>query len=127
VVTKIDCVGRRYREYSTVNRESLGSPWPAANDASKMEHIMSMKSADIDKHKMLKSMGTMKGEVRNRNAQATAPVDRREQRKSDQAAGLVPFACKLPLELVNTLRDAAATRAVGLNELVAQLLHKGLA
>jgi hypothetical protein len=93
-----------------------------------MEHHMSMKSADIDKHKMLKSMGTMKGAVRaNRAGQAGAPADRREQRKADQAAGLVPFACKLPSELVNALRDAATTRAVGLNELVAQLLQKGLA
>ena len=89
---------------------------------------MSMKSADIDKHKMLKSMGTMKGEGRaNRTAQAAAPADRREQRKSDQAAGLVPFACKLPLELVNALRAAAATREVSLNECVATLLQKGLA
>ena len=89
---------------------------------------MSMKSADLDKHKMLKSMGTMKGEGRaNRAGQAGTTVDRREQRKADQAAGLVPFACKLPGELVNTLRDTAATRAVGLNELVAELLRKGLA
>lgn len=88
---------------------------------------MSMKSADIDKHKMLKSRGTMKGEARaSRTGQAAAPADRREQRKVDQAAGLVPFACKLPGELVNTLRDTAATRAMGLNELVAQLLKKGL-
>lgn len=89
---------------------------------------MSMKSADIDKHKMLKSMGTMKGEVRaNRTGQTAAPADRREQRKSDQAAGLVPFACKLPLELVNALRAAATTRGVGLNDCVAALLQKGLA
>jgi hypothetical protein len=89
---------------------------------------MSMKSADIDKHKMLRSIGTMKGETRtNRTGQAAAPADRREQRKADQAAGLVPFACKLPSELVNTLRDTAVMRAMGLNELVAQLLQKGLA
>ena len=88
---------------------------------------MSMKSADLDKHKMLKSMGTMKGEVRNRTGQAAGPADRREQRKSDQAAGLVPFACKLPLELVNELRAAATAREVSLNDCVAALLQKGLA
>jgi hypothetical protein len=93
-----------------------------------MEHTMSMKSADLDKHKMLKSMGTMKGEVRaNRTGQAGAPVDRREQRKTDQAAGLVPFACKLPIELVNTLRATATTREISLNDCVAALLQKGLA
>ena len=89
---------------------------------------MSMKIAGIDKNKMLKSMGAMKGDVRaNRFGQGSATADRREQRKADQAAGLVPFACKLPLELVNALRDAATTRGVGLNEVVAELLQKSLA
>ncbi len=88
---------------------------------------MSMKTADIDKNKMLKSMGVMKGDVRaHRFGQGSAPADRREQRKADQAAGLVPFACKLPLELVNALRDAATTRGVGMNEVVAELLQKSL-
>lgn len=103
-------------------------PKPAAIDASKLEHIMSMKISDIAKSKMLKSMGNMKDEAAaNRSGQGSATVDRREQRKADQAAGLVPFACKLPLELVNALRDAAAKRGVGLNEVVAAVLQKGLA
>ncbi len=89
---------------------------------------MSMKISGIDKNKMVKSMAAMKGDVpAHRYGQANATADRREQRKADQAAGLVPFACKLPLELVNALRDAATTRGVGLNEVVAALLHKSLA
>jgi hypothetical protein len=56
-----------------------------------------------------------------------APVDRREQRKLDQAAGLVPFAVKLNGELVQQLHAQAKERNVDLNELVAGLLAKGLA
>ncbi len=90
---------------------------------------MSMKIADIAKSKMLKSMGAMKGDAAaSRSGQGGANVDRREQRKADQAAGLVPFACKLPLDLVTALREAAVARGVGLNEVVvAAVLQKGLA
>jgi hypothetical protein len=57
----------------------------------------------------------------------TATVDRREQRKLDQAAGLVPFAVKLNGDLVHQLHAQAKERDVDLNELVAGLLAKGLA
>jgi len=56
---------------------------------------------------------------------ATAP-DRREQRKRDQAAGLVPFAVKLNAGLVKEIHALAQDRKVGVNDLVAQLLKKGL-
>jgi hypothetical protein len=55
------------------------------------------------------------------------PLDRREQRKLDQSLGLVPFACKLNGELVATLQAQAKERGVDLNELVGELLTKGLA
>lgn len=54
-------------------------------------------------------------------------VDRREQRKRDQELGLVPFAVKLNSALVLQLQAQAKERAIDLNELVAQLLTKGLA
>jgi hypothetical protein len=57
----------------------------------------------------------------------TAVVDRREQRKLDQAAGLVPFAVKLNADLVAALQAQAKERGVDLNALVAELLTKGLA
>ena len=60
------------------------------------------------------------------NAEA-APVDRREQRKLDQAAGLVPFAVKLNAELVQQLHARATTRGIDMNTLVAEALSKGLA
>lgn len=54
------------------------------------------------------------------------PLDRRAQRKQDSAAGLVPFACKLPAVLNQQLRDRAASHEGGLNALVAELLERGL-
>ena len=53
-------------------------------------------------------------------------VDRREQRKRDQALGLVPFAVKLDGALVKQLQTLALERGTGLNELTAELLKKGL-
>ncbi len=57
---------------------------------------------------------------------AAAPPDRKTQRKLDSAAGLVPFACKLPAPLAATLRERAAVHAGGMNGLVAELLARGL-
>ncbi|MBC7500506.1 MAG: hypothetical protein H7315_08405 [Herminiimonas sp.] len=54
-------------------------------------------------------------------------VDRREQRKRDQALGLVPFAVKLNGDLVQQLQILAKDRGIDLNELVAEVLTKGLA
>lgn len=56
----------------------------------------------------------------------TAVIDRREQRKRDQALGLVPFAVKLNSDLVQQLQTLAKERELDLNQLVAELLTKGL-
>lgn len=57
---------------------------------------------------------------------AAALPDRKTQRKLDAAAGLVPFACKLPAPLAAQLRARAADHPDGLNGLVAELLSRGL-
>jgi len=57
----------------------------------------------------------------------TVALDRREQRKRDQALGLVPFAVKLNDELVKRLHALATERGLSLNETVAEVLIKGLA
>jgi len=90
---------------------------------------MSMKKSDLDKHLGKKIGGRMHATgVPDRFAQGAADAtDRREQRRLDTAAGLVPFACKLPGELAATLRERAAAHEGGLNGLVAELLKKGLA
>jgi hypothetical protein len=89
---------------------------------------MSMKKSDLDKHLARKIGGRMKAAgVPDRFAQGAAEsVDRREQRRLDAAAGLVPFACKLPADLAATLRERAAAHAGGINGLVAELLKKAL-
>ena len=90
---------------------------------------MSMKKSDLDKQLGKKVGGQMRiGGAAGRFGQgASEVVDRREQRRLDAAAGLVPFACKLPAELANTLREKSAGHADGINGLVAELLRKALA
>lgn len=57
---------------------------------------------------------------------AALPADRRAQRERDRAAGLVPFAVKLPGDLVQALRERAGRDEVDLSTLVADLLRRGL-
>ncbi|MEO8165374.1 MAG: hypothetical protein ABI619_08255 [Betaproteobacteria bacterium] len=64
--------------------------------------------------------------IPDRFGQDAVVPDRREQRKRDQALGLVPFAVKLDGELVKQLQTLAQHRAMNLNELTAELLRKGL-
>lgn len=54
-------------------------------------------------------------------------LDRKEQRKIDQEKGLIPFAVKLNAELASELRVLAETRVIGMNELIDELLRKGMA
>ena len=90
---------------------------------------MSMKKSDLDKMLGKKVGGQMRGAgVPGRFAQGSADLpDRREQRRLDAAAGLVPFACKLPADLAAALRERSAGRADGINGLLAELLRKALA
>lgn len=53
-------------------------------------------------------------------------LDRKEQREKDRAAGLIPFAVKLNEGLVAKLHALAEERKTGINELVAELLEKGM-
>lgn len=62
-----------------------------------------------------------------RYAQGSGSIpDRREQRRLDRERGLVPFAVKLDRRLAGRLRDLAGERNIGLNELLDELLRKGL-
>ena len=87
-----------------------------------------MKKADLEKSKGKKIAGQMnRPAAPGRFGQAASVVvDRREQRKLDQALGLVPFAIKLDSDLVKQLHTLAQERKIGLNELVGELLKKGL-
>lgn len=87
-----------------------------------------MKKTDLDKNKGLKIKGQMQHAVTpGRFGKLAAAVpDRREQRRIDQSLGLVPFAVKLDGDLVKRVQALAQERETGVNEVVAQLLLKGL-
>lgn len=89
---------------------------------------MSMKKTDLVKHLAKKIDGQMKvAPIPGRFGQAAgAVVDKREQRRLDAQAGLLPFACKLPADLVRQLHDRAVGHEGGLNALVAELLGQSL-
>ena len=87
---------------------------------------MSMKKTDLEKHKGKKLAGA--GTTPDRFGKGAGEVlDRREQRERDREAGLVPFAVKLHGDLVREVHAAAQARGVGLNEVTAELIRKGLA
>jgi len=87
---------------------------------------MTSKSADLQKRQGSKITSQMRS-AGNPYGRAVAPEpDRREQRARDRALGLVPFAVKLPQDLVQRLQQEAQASGVGLNELTADLLRKGL-
>jgi hypothetical protein len=87
---------------------------------------MTSKSADLQKRQGSKITSEMR-HAGNRYDRAVAPEpDRREQRARDRALGLVPYAVKLPQDLVQRLQQQAQASGIGLNELTADLLRKGL-
>lgn len=88
-----------------------------------------MKRTDLEKNRGLKINEKMKlAGIPGHTGKESAPaVDRREQRKRDQALGLIPFAVKLNGDLVKQIQALAQERQSGLNEVVEELLKKGLA
>ncbi len=87
-----------------------------------------MKKTGMAKSDAKKLMGKMVAPGAGNFSQGEIEViDRREQRKRDQALGLVPFAVKLNSALVLQMQTLAKERDQDLNALVAELLAKGLA
>jgi hypothetical protein len=90
---------------------------------------MNMKSADLQKLKGKKITGggfAAPGATDRFGKGSAAPNDKREQRERDRELGLIPFACKLQGDLVREIHALAQSKGVGLNELTAELLRKGL-
>lgn len=84
---------------------------------------MTMKRTELAKNKMIKASHAVKiASVPDRFGTGSGTFDRKEQRKLDQAAGLIPFACKLPNELVKQLHARVAAEQSNMNDLVAGLL-----
>ena len=90
--------------------------------------VLRMKKTDLVKNLAKKIQGKMQtAAVPGRFGEGAAQVpDRREQRKLDQAAGLVPFAVKLHGDLVKQLQAVAAAGDGNLNTLVDRLVRAGL-
>jgi hypothetical protein len=86
-----------------------------------------MKKADLAKSDAKKIMNQMGARSTSFGAGDAVPADRREQRERDRALGLVPFAVKLNGELVAQLQALAKERGVEMNQLVDEVVRKGLA
>ena len=93
------------------------------------EPAMSFKKTDLVRQLESKLEGQRKRTgVPGRVAEeADALPARTAQRRLDAAAGLVPFACKLPAPLAQQLRERADRHDGGLNVLMAELLTRALA
>jgi hypothetical protein len=79
----------------------------------------------LEQNKAFKLANDLKQGGKARVGQAGAEkADRREQRKLDQAKGLVPFACKLDENLVKQLKERAEGNEGGMTEVLAELLVK---
>ncbi|MDP3032097.1 MAG: hypothetical protein Q8N33_08460 [Rhodocyclaceae bacterium] len=86
-----------------------------------------MKRTDLEKNKAHKLDSRLKHSGTPERFAGGELLDRKEQRKLDQAQGLIPFAVKLDAQLAEEIRAQAMARQMGLNELVGELLRKGLA
>ncbi|CUJ57174.1 ribbon-helix-helix protein, CopG family [Achromobacter xylosoxidans] len=86
-----------------------------------------MNKFDLQKNQALKLAGQLKqAGTPDRFGAASQVPDRREQRKLDQAAGLVPFPLKLSQAQADKLRAAAAERGLSTNDIIAEALQKAL-
>jgi len=85
-----------------------------------------MKKTDLEKLKGKKIAGGGFGSGDRYGKGSAEPNDKRAQREHDRELGLIPFACKLHSDLVAEVRAAAEKKGVGLNEMTAELLRKGL-
>jgi hypothetical protein len=87
-----------------------------------------MKRTDLYKNEGLKINGQMRQTATpdRFGSAVNAALSRRDQRKLEQAQGLVAFAVKLDGELVKQIHALAEMRQTGVNETVADLLTRGL-
>ncbi|WP_206002236.1 hypothetical protein [Paraburkholderia antibiotica] len=98
----------------------------AARMLSVQEH-MAMKKGDCEKHRAARpnSLKLESSERVDKRCTTTA-LDRREQRKVDQAKGLVPFACKLDREIVERPEERSTENWVGLTGLLTDIIPPAL-
>jgi len=87
-----------------------------------------MKRTELAKHKgkKIESRSATTDPDGRFGRQSSALPDRREQRRRDQALGLVPLAVKVDGGLLMQLQALALDRGTGLSEVVGELLTRGL-
>ncbi|MBC8639361.1 hypothetical protein IAG25_21265 [Caballeronia sp. EK] len=83
-----------------------------------------MNKFQLEQTKAFKLANDLKQGGRARAGADAQKTDRREQRKLDQAKGLVPFACKLDEKLAKQLKERAEAHEGGMTEVLAELLVK---
>lgn len=89
---------------------------------------MSWKKTDLERLKAASLTDRLaKSAPPERYGKGSHAASRREQRALERAQGLVPFAVKLNAGLVSRLRARAEEKGLPLNEVVAELLERGLA
>ena len=88
---------------------------------------MTTKKAELEKRQGLKIANAMRRAGNPYGRAAETEADRRAQRDRDRALGLVPFAVKLPQDLVRQMHERAQSRGARIDDLVAEWLRKGLA
>ena len=89
---------------------------------------MTTKKTELEKRAGLKIVGALRqGAGTDRYGRGSSLAnERRARRDRDRAAGLVPFAVKLPATTVQELHERAARDARDLCELVDELLRAAL-
>jgi hypothetical protein len=88
---------------------------------------LSWKKTDLERLKAASLTDRLsKSAPPERYGKESAIVSRKEQRKLDQAQGLVPFAVKLDGGLVKRLQARAKEQNKPLNEIVGALLEKAI-
>lgn len=88
-----------------------------------------MKKTDLEKNKALKLVERMKKSGtpgRFSTESGAGLVDRREQRRLDQAKGLVSFPVKLRQETIAAIRKLSQEQDTDINDLVDSLLSTAL-
>ncbi|MGZ8253948.1 MAG: hypothetical protein ACXWUM_04930 [Burkholderiaceae bacterium] len=86
-----------------------------------------MKKAELEKRKGLKIANDQRLAGNPYTRLGETDTDRRARRERDRALGLVPFAAKLPQELLRQMQAEAQARGARLDDLVAEWLRKGMA
>jgi hypothetical protein len=88
---------------------------------------MTTKKADLDKQQGKAIVNAQRRSGNPHGAAALQGEDRKARRERERAAGLVPFAAKLPKDLVAALQQKAQAASRHLDDVTAELLREALA